>query len=136
MRQASEASGKRHQKWPKLIIEGTNVKSQEQDRNRCDLRQCCGGTQIALARAQFFRPIEASDNRAAVISDPPLPGDALVQFSSPVYGDRAELRVAAVAGAVLGIVTGYSLGWFNMLIWALIGAVVVSGAVYCYRALR
>jgi uncharacterized membrane protein YeaQ/YmgE (transglycosylase-associated protein family) len=54
------------------------------------------------------------------------------------YGDRAELRVAAIAGAVLGIVTGYSLGhgWFNMLIWALIGAVVVSGAVYCYRALR
>ena len=53
-------------------------------------------------------------------------------------GDRAELRVAAIAGAVLGIVTGYSLGhgWFNMLIWALIGAVVVSGAVYCYRALR
>jgi uncharacterized membrane protein YeaQ/YmgE (transglycosylase-associated protein family) len=54
------------------------------------------------------------------------------------HGDRAELRVAVIAGAVLGIVTGYSLGhgWFNMLIWALIGAVVVSGAVYCYRALR
>ena len=54
------------------------------------------------------------------------------------HRDRAELRVAAIAGAVLGIVTGYSLGhgWFNMLIWALIGAVVVSGAVYCYRALR
>ena len=53
-------------------------------------------------------------------------------------GDRAELRVAAIAGAVLGIVTGYSLGhgWFNMVIWAHIGAVVVSGAVYCYRALR
>jgi uncharacterized membrane protein YeaQ/YmgE (transglycosylase-associated protein family) len=54
------------------------------------------------------------------------------------YGDRAGLRVAAMAGAVLGIVTGYSLekGWFLMLIWGLIGAVVVSGAVYCYRVFR
>jgi len=43
-----------------------------------------------------------------------------------------------MAGAVLGIVTGYSLekGWFLMLIWGLIGAVVVSGTVYCYRAFR
>jgi F0F1-type ATP synthase assembly protein I len=54
------------------------------------------------------------------------------------YGDRAELRVALIAGAVLGVGTGYLLGhgWFNMLIWALIGAVIVSAAVYCYRALR
>jgi uncharacterized membrane protein YeaQ/YmgE (transglycosylase-associated protein family) len=53
------------------------------------------------------------------------------------YGDRA-LRVAAIVGAVLGIVTGYSLGheWFGILIWALIGAVVLSGAVYCYRVFR
>jgi uncharacterized membrane protein YeaQ/YmgE (transglycosylase-associated protein family) len=54
------------------------------------------------------------------------------------YEGRVTLLVAALAGAALGIVTGYSLGhgWFNILIWALIGAVVVSGAVYCYRILR
>jgi uncharacterized membrane protein len=54
------------------------------------------------------------------------------------YEGRVALLVAALAGAALGIVTGYSLGhgWFNILIWALIGAVVVSGAVYCYRILR
>jgi hypothetical protein len=45
------------------------------------------------------------------------------------YGARAELRVAAIAGAVLGIVTGYSLGhgWFNMVIWALIAQSLSAG---------
>jgi hypothetical protein len=40
-------------------------------------------------------------------------------------------------GALLGLVNGYSPGqvWFNLL-WALIGAVVVGGAVYYYRAFR
>jgi hypothetical protein len=52
--------------------------------------------------------------------------------------DRVELLIAALVGAVLGIVTGVLLehGWVNILIWALIGAVVVSAAVYCYRAFR
>jgi len=52
--------------------------------------------------------------------------------------DRAKLQLAAVVGAVLGIITGYMLGhgWVLTIIWALIGAVVVSGAVYCYRAFR
>jgi uncharacterized membrane protein YeaQ/YmgE (transglycosylase-associated protein family) len=57
--------------------------------------------------------------------------------------DRAELQVAAVIGAVLGGVTGYLLsnlvesgGWLKILIWALIGAVVVSGMVFCLRAVR
>jgi uncharacterized membrane protein YeaQ/YmgE (transglycosylase-associated protein family) len=57
--------------------------------------------------------------------------------------DRAELQVAAVIGAVLGGVTGYLLsylvesgGWLKILIWALIGAVVVTGMVFCLRAFR
>jgi len=57
--------------------------------------------------------------------------------------DRAELQVAAVIGAVLGGVTGYLLGylvesggWLKMLIWAVIGAVVVTGIVFCLRAFR
>jgi high-affinity Fe2+/Pb2+ permease len=55
--------------------------------------------------------------------------------------DRAELQVAAVIGAVLGGVTGYLLsylvesgGWLKILIWALIGAVFVTGMVFCLRA--
>ena len=52
--------------------------------------------------------------------------------------DRAELQVAAIIGAALGVVTGYLLGhgWLNILIWGLIGAGVVSGLVYCLRAFR
>ena len=57
--------------------------------------------------------------------------------------DRAELQVAAVIGAVLGGVTGYLLsylvesgGWLKLLIWALIGAVVFTGMVFCLRAFR
>ena len=55
----------------------------------------------------------------------------------------AELQVAAAIGAVLGGVTGYLLGylvesdgWLKILIWALIGAVVVTGMVFCLRAFR
>ena len=52
--------------------------------------------------------------------------------------DRAKLQVAAVIGAVLGIVTCYvvGFGWIAILLYALIGAVVVSGAVYKLRAFR
>jgi len=57
--------------------------------------------------------------------------------------DRAELQVAAVIGAVLGGVPGYLLsslvesgGWLKILIWALIGAVVATGMVFCLQALR
>ena len=57
--------------------------------------------------------------------------------------DRVALQVAAVVGAVLGGVTGYLLsnlvesgGWLKILIWALIGAIVVTGAVFCLRAVR
>jgi hypothetical protein len=78
--------------------------------------------------------------------------------------ERAKLQVAAVVGALFGIVTGYVVGakWigillcaltgavngtpvtcyvvggglFAILIWALIGAVVFSGGVYCLRAFR
>ena len=49
-----------------------------------------------------------------------------------------RLLVAALVGAVLGIAAGYSvqLGWFIMIIWALVGAGVVGGAVYGYRIFR
>ena len=52
--------------------------------------------------------------------------------------DQVELLVAAGAGAVLGIVTGYALGHegLGILTWALIGAVVVGGVVYCVRFFR
>ena len=57
----------------------------------------------------------------------------------PLSEDQVELIVAAVLGAALfGILIGYSLenGWFGIIIWALIGAVVVSGTLYCLRAFR
>ena len=52
--------------------------------------------------------------------------------------DRAKLQLAAVTGAVLGIVTGSlaGSGWFIVLIWALIGAVVFTGMVFCLQAFR
>ena len=54
------------------------------------------------------------------------------------WNAAVRLLVAALVGAVLGIAVGYSvqLGWSIMIIWALIGAAVVGGAVYGYRALR
>jgi lipoprotein signal peptidase len=51
------------------------------------------------------------------------------------YVDRLRLLIAVVFGAALGFTNGYSHGWFNAL-WALVGAVVVGGAFYCYRAFR
>jgi hypothetical protein len=53
--------------------------------------------------------------------------------------DRAELQIAAVVGAALGIIAGIALEhalFPHTLVLALIGAAVVSGAVYCYRAFR
>ena len=59
-------------------------------------------------------------------------GQAMIQR------DQLELLLAAVAGAGLGGIPGIVLGHEELgtLIWALIGAVVVSGAFYCYRAFR
>ena len=56
----------------------------------------------------------------------------------PLSEDQVELIVAAVLGALFGILTGYSLenGWFGIIIWALIGAVVVSEVVCFHRSLR
>ena len=53
------------------------------------------------------------------------------------YEDRVGLITATAFGATLGLASGYSpgQGWFNAL-WALVGAVVVGGAFYCYRAFR
>jgi hypothetical protein len=52
--------------------------------------------------------------------------------------DRAKLLLAAVAGALLGVVTGSVAGkpLLGILIWALIGAVVFSGVVYCLGFFR
>jgi uncharacterized membrane protein YeaQ/YmgE (transglycosylase-associated protein family) len=57
--------------------------------------------------------------------------------------DKAQLQVAAVIGAALGGVTGYLLsnlvesgGWLKIFIWALIGAAVVTGIVFCFQAFR
>jgi len=51
------------------------------------------------------------------------------------HEDRLRLLFAAAFGALLGFTNGYSHGWFSLLV-ALIGAVVVGGAFYCYRAFR
>ena len=51
------------------------------------------------------------------------------------YEDRLRLLFAAAFGALLGFTNGYSHGWFNLL-WALIGAVLVGGWFYYYRASR
>jgi len=51
------------------------------------------------------------------------------------YADRAQLLIAVAFGAMLGFTDSYSHGWFNLL-WALVGAVVVGAAFYCYRAFR
>ena len=51
------------------------------------------------------------------------------------YVDRLRLLIAVVFGAMLGFTNGYSHGWFSALV-ALVGAVVVAGAFYCYRAFR
>jgi len=52
--------------------------------------------------------------------------------------DRQELLIAAVAGAVLGIVAGYLDGsrGFGILIWVLVLAVIASGMVYFLRGFR
>jgi hypothetical protein len=54
------------------------------------------------------------------------------------YEGRLELLVAALAGTLLGVVTGIVLGHgsFNIIIWALIGALIVVGVAYWFRVLR
>ena len=53
----------------------------------------------------------------------------------PTEEDREELLFSAIAGALSGGVGGYLVG-SQVVIWALIFAVVVSGMVYCLRAIR
>ena len=59
-------------------------------------------------------------------------GQAMIQR------DQLELLLAAVAGAGVGGITGIVLGREELgtLIWALAGAVVVSGVVYFHRFFR
>jgi len=49
--------------------------------------------------------------------------------------DPRKWEYAVVFGAMLGFTNGYSHGWFSALV-ALVGAVVVAGAFYCYRVFR
>jgi hypothetical protein len=63
--------------------------------------------------------------------------------SSPIinltYEDREELIIAGATGAVIGFFGGYYLDHsrgFGLLIWTIACAVIVSGMVYCLRALR
>ena len=68
----------------------------------------------------------------------PMLADAELPMLDPrkwEYLDRLRLLIAVVFGALLGFTNGYSHGWFNLLL-ALVGAVVVGGAFYCYRAFR
>jgi hypothetical protein len=51
------------------------------------------------------------------------------------HEDQARLLFAAAFGALLGLTNGSGDVWFKLL-WALVGAVVVGGAFYCYRAFR
>ena len=55
-----------------------------------------------------------------------------------IQPDRVELLLAAIAGAVVGGVTGFFLEHerLGLSIWALAGAIVVSGVVYFHRFFR
>ena len=55
-----------------------------------------------------------------------------------IQWDRIELIVVAVAGAALGGIAGIVLGHeqLGVLIWALVGATLVSGVVYFYWSFR
>ena len=68
----------------------------------------------------------------------PLYDHAQMLGQATIQRDRIELIVVAVIGAVLGGIIGIVLGheWLGILIWALVGAVVVSGMVYFLRGFR
>jgi hypothetical protein len=51
------------------------------------------------------------------------------------FVDRVRLLFAIAFGAVVGFFNGYSHGWINIL-YALVGAVLVGGWFYYYRASR
>jgi hypothetical protein len=65
----------------------------------------------------------------------PLYNHAQMLGQAMIQRDQLELLLAAVAGAGLGGITGIVLGHEELgtLIWALVGAVVVSGVVYLHR---
>jgi hypothetical protein len=55
---------------------------------------------------------------------------------NPLKWKYENVVVSTIAGAGLGIAIGYQSGWLGTLIWALISAVVVGGAVYFLRGVR
>jgi hypothetical protein len=54
------------------------------------------------------------------------------------HEDRAELLFSAVAGAVFGVANGYVARSraLDLLLWALIFAIIAPGMVYCLRTFR
>ena len=66
-------------------------------------------------------------------ASPALYGGDKAKPSALKWNAAVRLLVAALVGAVLGIAAGYSV---QLLLWAVVGAVVVGGAVYYYRAFR
>jgi fatty acid desaturase len=64
-----------------------------------------------------------------------MPDAAMLNPLNWKHEDRVRLLFAAGLGALVGFATDYFPGdlWFNILC-ALVGAVLVAGAYYCYRA--
>jgi hypothetical protein len=104
---------------------------------------------IKQPKEEYFRPEDYTEERGWKEYKPPPPGADMSRTLNPLRWKpehRAALLVATVAGAALGVAFGYSrlrAGWFiaawidnrpeDVLIWALVGAIVVGAAVYCYR---
>ena len=93
----------------------------------------------------FAPPWTIEELDACFVALMPLPSPSLAALIGPMslnplkwkYEDQVGLITATAFGATFGLASGYSpgQGLFNVL-WALIGAVVVGGAFYCYRAFR
>ena len=95
-------------------------------------------SEIALRDATFLLPPQPLLSTMEEFDVHPLYDHAQILGQTMIQRDRLELALAAVAGAGLGGIIGIVLGHeaLGVLIWALVGAVVVSGIVYCLRFFR